>query len=64
MLVPAIQQYVVVLAPVPRQVDITMSKTQQGAATLPDGLRGRVQVALPGSAKSPPGPAKEMADCP
>src|SRR5437868_3300149 len=52
------------LAPEPRHGAMTMSSTQQSCATVPDGKRGLKQTWLPGSAKSPPGPAKVIADWP
>src|SRR5258708_37404464 len=52
------------LDPEPRHGAITMSNTQQAVVTEPEGLRGSEHSALPGSAKSPPGPAKSTADWP
>ena len=62
MLVPAAQQYVLLLAPDPRHGAITRSKTQQKLTIEPLGLRGSAQMALPGSTKSPPPAAKSVAD--
>jgi hypothetical protein len=48
MLVPEAQVYVLVLAPLPRDVLSTMSNTQQGAVADPDGYLGSVQASFPG----------------
>ena len=47
MLVPAAQQYVALLAPLPRHGAMTRSNTQQNCTIEPLGLRGSAHTALP-----------------
>src|SRR5688500_17755560 len=63
--VPAAHEYDVVAAPDPRDVDITMSNTQQNCTTgAPPPIRFLEHTELPGRAESPPGPARSIIDCP
>jgi hypothetical protein len=65
MLVPDANVYVVVLAPAPREVLRTRSKTKQFDNTLPAGTLGIVQSWFAGEKTlSPPGAATQIAEFP
>lgn len=53
--VPRLYSVVEMLAPEPRLVRSTVSKTRHWLTRLPVGTRGMVQSAVPGRRKSPPG---------